>query len=100
MDFDFLLQMDTGLLIIAIAIIFRMGRDGRDVSFSVLRQFRCGLSSKISTSLFYFSRAGGLVFDLPSSFAILWRAPCNDDLHRAKPAVVSIEPRLQPDWCC
>jgi hypothetical protein len=47
-----------------------------DVSFSVLRQFRCGLSSKISTSLFYFSRAGGLAFDLPSSFAILWGAPC------------------------
>ena len=37
-----------------------------DVSFSVLRQFRCGLSSKISTSLFYFSCAGGLAFDLPS----------------------------------
>ena len=34
--------------------------------FSVLRQFRCGLSSKISTSLFYFSCAGGLAFDLPS----------------------------------
>ncbi len=54
-----------------------------DVSFSVLRQFRCGLSSKISTSLFYFSRAGGLAFYLPSSFAILWRTPCNDDVHRA-----------------
>ena len=60
-----------------------------------VKQVRCGLSSIISTSVLYFSRAGP-AFDLPSYFSILWRVPCNDDPHRAKPAVVS----LQPDCCC